>query len=103
MDMLSAIIILLLQIYGRETLKYDTVKYNGVKKVASWPQPRTVSIQYDDLYSGERKSGGCSFIDRTKPGSYMPIKELDGKHIVIEAPRGHEVEWECHWLVPKVK
>jgi hypothetical protein len=79
---------------------YDWVHYD-IKKVV--PTSGKLELKFDDLHEAPRTRGGCSWMDETKPGSYMPFLEADDKHQVVKAPVGHTIAIHCDWIVPKVK
>lgn len=81
---------------GKPAKGTEFVRYVKVLRV---PKNGQIKLTYADLYPGERVRGGCSFTDKTKLGSYMPILEQDAEHIVIGAPVGHDVEYDCTWTV----
>lgn len=89
------------------------VHYTDKVKIGSSHKLR---LAYNDLYPGLRydfavktwmvgdtnigSRGGCSFQDKTKLKSPLPLLEDTSDHITIGAHQGHIVEYNCNWIVP---
>lgn len=85
---------------SREYLKkFVTVQYRGTPKV---PKNGVVKIVYKDFYPGDLnwKNGGCTWLDKTKPGSIVRITYGPDWESAKGIP-GHTLEYECHWSAPK--